>query len=297
VIVVIALVTMTALLVIMALPRGRENSRLASCRKNLMQIGQGLALYDQSVGHLPTVPALRKEGGGDSPIKALLDTLSLPDFTELGSDQRPSQKLPDLPRGERRVPGFVCPSDVKASAAPFPAPISYRAATGDAPDGQNGSFAPGRKVSLPAIEAADGLGYTAAFAERLVGDGRNVPGLGNHALATGPVSGAGCPSPDPSAWRGDAGSSWIASDWKSTLYNHVQPPGASPSCIADDGRTAVMNVSSGHVDGINVLIFDGSVRTMTPRIDLKIWREWAAFADPKPDSATSTPTSNPDRKE
>ena len=40
------------------------------------------------------------------------------------------------------------------------------------------------------------------------------------------------------------------------------------------------------------LIFDGSVRTMTPRIDLTIWREWAAFPGPAP----SAPT-NPDRTE
>jgi hypothetical protein len=296
VIVVIALVTVVALIVIMALPRGRENARIASCRKNLLQIGQGLALYDQSVRHLPTVPELRKEGGGDSPLKALLDTLSLPDLTELASDRTPPPKQPIPPRGDRRVPGFVCPSDLKASSTPFPAPISYRATTGAAPDGRDGAFAPGRLVSLATIEAADGLAYTAAFAERLVGDGRNVPGLGNFTLLSGPVGVEGCPSPDPSAWRGDAGSSWSASEWKSTLCNHVQTPDVSPSCIADDGRTAAMNASSGHVEGVNVLIFDGSVRTMTPRIDRRIWREWAAFADPKPDSATTKP-SNPDPKE
>jgi hypothetical protein len=194
------------------------------------------------------------------------------------------------------VPGFVCPSDPKATSALFPASISYRATTGAAPDGRDGAFAPGRQVPLPAIEAADGLAYTAAFAERLVGSGRNEPGLGNYTLVRGPVTDQGCLPPQPSAWRGDAGSNWVASDWKSTLYNHLRPPGASPSCLADDARTASMNASSGHVDGVNVLIFDGSVRTMTPRIDLNIWRAWAAFAEPKPEPASSAPR-NPGRKE
>jgi hypothetical protein len=296
VIVVGVMVALVALFVIMALPRGRENARQASCRTNLMQIGQALALYDQSVGHLPTVPELRKDGGGDSPLKALLDALSLPDLTEVGGERTSPPKHPNPPRGARRVPGFACPSDPKATAALFPASISYRATTGDEPDGRDGAFAPGRLVRLPAIEAADGLAYTAAFAERLVGNGLNAPGLANYTLTRSPVTDQGCPPPDPSAWRGDAGSSWVASDWKSTLYNHVRPPGATPSCLAVDGRTASMNASSGHVEGVNVLIFDGGVRTMTPRIDLKIWSAWATLGEPKPEPAPSAP-SNPGRKE
>jgi type II secretory pathway pseudopilin PulG len=294
VIVIAAIVSVIALCAVMALPRRRETARLAACRKNLMQIGQALALYDQSVGHLPTVPELGSgvNGPRDSPLKALLDERSLPDLTEVTSAETPPPKPPNPLRGERREPGFVCPSDPNATSALFPASISYRATAGDAPDGRSGAFAPGRRVKLATIEAADGLGYTAAFAERLVGNGRNAPDLGNYALALGPIAETGCPSLDPAAWRGDAGSSWVVSDWKSTLYNHVQPPGASPSCLADDGRTASMGASSGHVPGVNVLIFDGSVRTMTPQIDLKIWREWAAFPEPAP----SAPT-NPDREE
>jgi hypothetical protein len=53
---------------------------------------------------------------------------------------------------------------------------------------------------------------------------------------------------------------------------------AFPSCIADDGRSAFMGASSGHVGGVNLLILDGSVRTVPSRIDPKIWREWAAFS-------------------
>jgi type II secretory pathway pseudopilin PulG len=294
VIVIVAIVAVIALSAVMALPRRRETARLAACRKNLMQIGQALALYDRSAGHLPTIPELGSgaDGPRDGPLKALLDELSLPDLADVAGVETPPPRHLNPPRGERRVPGFVCPSDPNATSAPFPASISYRATTGDAPDGRSGAFAPGRRVTLAMIEAADGLGYTAAFAERLVGNGRNAPDPGNYALAPGPIAAQGCPSLDPSAWRGDAGSSWVASDWKSTLYNHVRPPGSFPSCLADDGCTACMGASSGHVPGVNVLIFDGSVRTMTPRIDLTIWREWAAFPGPAP----SAPT-NPDRTE
>ena len=158
------------------------------------------------------------------------------------------------------MPGFVCASDPSAIAGVFPAPVSYRATTGDAPDGRNGAFAPGREVRLAAIEASDGVSYTAAFSERLVGDNRpEHPARSNYALAPGPLANTGCPQAAPAAWRGDAGASWVASNWQSTLYNHALTPDAEPSCIADDRRSAFMGASSGHVNGVNVLFFDLSV--------------------------------------
>src|SRR5512135_1575183 len=75
VIVITAIIAVIALCAVMALPRRRETARLEACRKNLMQIGQALVLYDQSLGHLPTVPDLGSGANGprDSPLKALLD--------------------------------------------------------------------------------------------------------------------------------------------------------------------------------------------------------------------------------
>ena len=73
VIVLVAIVVVIGLFVLMALPRGRETARIASCRKNLMQIGRALAHYDRDVGHLPTVAEPRKDGGGDGPLKVLLE--------------------------------------------------------------------------------------------------------------------------------------------------------------------------------------------------------------------------------
>ena len=89
--------------------------------------------------------------------------------------------------------------------------------------------------------------------------------------------------------RGDAGSSWLKSDWRSTLYNHALTPNAPVGCVADDGHSAFMGASSGHVSGVNVLFCDGRVRTYTPRIDPKLWREWAAFPARTP-GGSATPT-------
>jgi hypothetical protein len=64
------------------------------------------------------------------------------------------------------------------------------------------------------------------------------------------------------------------------LYNHAIPPNAVISCIANDGRSAFLGASSGHVSGINLLLLDGSLRTIRSTINLKIWREFATIGSP-----------------
>jgi prepilin-type processing-associated H-X9-DG protein len=277
-IVILVIMGFLALWLLMVLPRRRETARMASCQRNLMQIGTALSLYDQSQGYLPCVPELGSAGAAHagSPLHALLGELGLADFSALsGTASRPPRRA-DLPQVRLRVAGFICASDPNAIAGVFPAPISYRATTGDDASGRNGPFAPGRHVSIAQIEAGDGSSYTAGFSERLVGDNRpEHPARFNYAIAPRPLAASGCPRAAPTAWRGDAGASWIASDWQATLYNHALTPDAEPSCIADDRRSAYMGASSGHGGQVNVLFFDLSVRSFTPSTEPKIWRGWA----------------------
>ena len=177
VIVVTLIVVLTFLILLVMMPQGREQARLISCRKNLGQIGVALALYDQSQQHLPAVAALPAVDGPSGarsagPLRTLLETLQLPDLTELQDPSSPPRAQPGRVPVEIPVPGFVCASDPNATAGLFPAPISYRATTGSSPPGDDGAFAPGRSIRLKDIEAADGLSFTAAFSERLVGDNR-----------------------------------------------------------------------------------------------------------------------------
>jgi type II secretory pathway pseudopilin PulG len=306
VIVVLAIMAMFALLLVMILPRRRETARMVSCQRNLMQIGVALALYDQGQKTLPCVPPLgdKPAAPGSGPLVALLEELGLPDLTELTDAGSRPPKRRNLAPEERRIPGFICASDPHAIGAIFPAPVSYRATTGDAPDGRNGAFAPGRHIDIALIEATDGSSYTAAFSERLVGDNRpEHPAPYNYASVPGPLIDAGCPQAAPTAWRGDAGSSWAISNWQSTLYNHALTPNAAPSCITSDQHAAFMGASSGHVDGVNVLVFDGSVRVFTPRVDPKVWREWATVpqvprepSEGPPHQPNATPGPTPDSR-
>lgn len=286
VVVLLLLIGATAMLVLMGVSRARESARLAGCSRNLSQIGFALALYDQMHGHLPEIatpipPSLPPAKGPPGPLKMLLEAMDIPDLTELRDPKaRPKAQAGQVP-GEIPVRGFVCASDPNALAGRLRAPVSYRAVTGDSQRGDNGAFAPGRSWSLAAVEARDGLSYTAAFSERLVGtgaDGRET--LPSYRVVPPPLPDGGCPaSVDAIGVRNDAGSSWVASDYRSTLYNHALPPNGRPSCIADDGRTAFMGASSGHVRGINLLRLDGSVTLTVPSIAPKVWRDLAAIAE------------------
>ncbi len=264
-----AILGFAILCVMMALPRGRETSRMARCQDNLRVIGVGLSMYHQSRGHYPhvTLP------GGDGPLKTMLDAFVIPDFLDLRDPTKPPRPTQAAPRGTR-VPGLACPSDLNATATPATPTVSYRACTGDDPGGHGGAFEPGRLMTSAEIGAADGLGFTAAFAERLVGDGRDGRGKSaNYVNCPGPVDSAGCPSLSPDRWRGDSGADWAESSWRSTLYSHILTPNAGPSCIAEDRRTALMGASSAHPGRINVLLMDGSLRGVSPTIAPQVW--WA----------------------
>ncbi len=84
---------------------------------------------------------------------SLLETLQLPDLSELKDPQSPVPPRPGQVPAEIRVPGFFCSSDPNATAGWFTAPISYRAATGGTPAGDDGPFAIGRVIRLQDIES------------------------------------------------------------------------------------------------------------------------------------------------
>ncbi len=287
VIVLVILLGVTGLLALMGMSRAREGARLNRCARNLAQMGFALALHDQMKGQLPEIASTLPPGeptsrGTSSPLRGLLQSLDLPDLSSLHDPKTRPKGGGPVP-GEIPIPGFVCSSDPNALSGRLPAPISYRAATGDSPLGRNGAFAIGRHWSLAAVEARDGLSYTAAFSERLVGSAEDGPErLPSYRISASSV-GDSCPTlADALALREDAGSSWIAADYRSTLYNHAQTPGARPSCIARDGASARIGASSGHVRGVNLLRLDGSVSLTLPTIAPAIWRDLAAIRDPQP---------------
>ena len=272
--VMVVIATIVLFFLLMALPRGREHARSAACTRNMGRIGVALAVFDQIQGKLPVVgvpPGLDDPGAvaPPAPLRTIIDVLKLPDFSALSDPSNPPQPQPDRVPGERIMPDFLCPSDRGTTAGVHPAPTSYRACTGDVHSGRNGVFALGRELSLARVQEIDGVSFKAAFAERLVGDGQPRPSVENYLVVPRLPSDA---RPDPAAARGDAGGRWTVADYRYTLYNHELAPGASPSLIAADGKSALMGASSSHERGVNVLFCDGRVDVVRPTVDQTLWR-------------------------
>jgi hypothetical protein len=289
-VVVVAFVVLVVLLfLIMGLTRARESARLAMCQNNLAQIGKALAYYDDAYGGLPFVGAPVAvdspiDAAPPGPLRAMLETLGVASFLGLDPD---GSNLPALraPTPEAiPVAGFVCPSDAKAMEGLFPSPVSYRAATGGDPGGTDGPFAIGRRTTLAEVERRDGTSFTAAFAERLVGNDRAVGSIENYHVAdrlgdgtVGAVNASG-----PLDWRGDAGSTWKPADFRYTLYNHAAPPSSPESAVARDGRSAAMGASSAHVRGLNLLMLDGSAKVIAPSISPEVWQAYGTIGAETP---------------
>lgn len=275
-VIVLVILAIFVLVLAMRLPRQREAARRTNCQKNLMQIGVALLIYEHAIGHLPVVPELGLETGRQSsPLRALLEELSVPDLRDVTDPEHPPTRVAGFVAREQRVPSFICPSDPNATAGHFPATNSYRANAGDTPDGRNGVFSPGQKLSLAEVEAGDGLEFTAAFSERLVGTNQPLQSPANYAEVAGPIPASGCPPLAGATWKGDAGASWLNRNWQSTLYQHAMTPNATSSCITKDGTAAAMGASSGHLGAVNVLLLDGGVKTYTATVDPQIWSKLA----------------------
>ncbi len=281
VLVIVGIVALIVLMLMASLPRRRESARAVACRENLRQIGQALILYAEAERVLPGIPAL---GPFDSPkqpgpLDEVREALGVANFLGLGDPERPP------PRGSLNasgiVAGWTCPSDPGATSGRFASPVSYRAVAGSGPEGSDGPFAPGRRVTPVDVEAGDGLAFTAAFGERVVGSGGSPSPTfpGDYALLPGPLSTTGPLTLPPDVWKADAGSSWAVADWRSTLMNHSLPPGGGSSAVAHDGQTARMGASAGHGGFVHVLLLDGSVQPYAYQTDPKVWRGLASFKD------------------
>ena len=272
-IVVVVIVSFLAFCVLIALPKGRETSRMAGCQRNLMQVGVATLLYQQANRHYPATSPLRIAATGPSPVQTMLEALTLPDFLDVRdpSSPPPPTAAPGL---GARVPGLVCPSDSVSDVAQLGTAISYRGNVGDTIDGANGPFSPGGSITAERVEAADGLAYTAGFTERLLGAGLDgICSPRSYAVVVAPVDRLFDPATVPGPrWRGGAGSSWADPTWRSAVYTHAAPLNAGFSCIAEDGRTAMMGASSAHPGRINVWMLDGSLRGVAPTIDPAVWR-------------------------
>jgi len=283
VLLVAAFIILAALFLLMRLPRGREQARATACLSNLNQIGQSLGFYVESNGAFPAnepwpAPAAKP---GSSVLTKLRDQGDLSSFVDVRAQVDPATKRkkdarPAVPAGLR------CPADRASGTS---SATSYRANAGSEPAGSSGPFAIGKRVTPGEVDAADGLAFTAAFAERLIGTATGPPGPSGYVNVEtcADLTSERLVSPGADAsWARDAGHDWSRGDWVMTLYHHGLRPNAPVSAVASKENCAMIGSSSGHRGLVHVLLLDGSARAWRDTVDIGVWGRLGNFSDAAP---------------
>lgn len=280
-IIVFTILVFVLLILLSRMPRAREEARAVNCLSNLNQIGQAFTLYAQANdGLLPAINSWSDERSepGTSAFYAMRVGLSLGDFADVATQLKSTQKS-DFKISPDRVGGLRCPSD--RTLLPISA-TNYRANSGGDSLGKDGPFAIGKSVTMQQIEAADGLSFTAAFSERLIGDGSKEMKPANYlemddcasAISISVVGKA-----QKMVVRSDSGHQWSSGDWQNTLYHHGLTPNWATSAISKSGNCGQMGASSGHSNYVHLLLMDGSAKAWRSSVDPVVWKRLGRFQD------------------
>ncbi|MGD9720903.1 MAG: DUF1559 domain-containing protein [Pirellulales bacterium] len=301
--VVIAIIGALVALLLPAIQSARESSRRTSCTNNLKQFGIGLHnFYDVNKKFPPgrgappprifSAHAYLLPYVEESSLQGMIDLSQAPTTVVVagvsysGAANKPAASL--------TVSLVQCPSDALAGGR-VPgldfAGTNYAANAGSGTvDGgsiatADGVFFLGSAMSFRHI--TDGTSHTAAFSERMLGNGIKPtllpPGEEDlyilemsNSYAIGATT---CADPSTGGWFHQRGGKWILGNYGNTIYNHYYAPNASQwDCMNLPQQKGLFTARSNHPGGVNVLFCDGSVRFVVDAIELALWRAAATRA-------------------
>ena len=283
----IELLVVIAILIGLLLPavqKVREAASRMKCQNNLKQIGLALHNYHDVNA---TLPPGNYKPTGFSVLSFQLPYIEQDNLYKL-IDFNVSQALNPIPKA-MSVKGFICPSDPQSSIPTGFGGNNYVANYGSGIMwGQDGSGSNGVFYHISKREGAkfadilDGLSNTAAFSERLKGDWSNAavtprtdlinpkgvfPANADEAMNFCRAANGNDPALQ---WYSNYGANWIQGN-QDVMYTHAAPPN-DPLCAYPQNYTQSMLASSGHTGGVNVLLCDGSVRSVTSNVSITTWR-------------------------
>jgi prepilin-type N-terminal cleavage/methylation domain-containing protein len=285
--VVIAIIAILIGLLLPAVQKVRESAARTKCQNHLKQIGLALHNYHGAYG---TFPPARDEVGFS------VHTLILP-FIEQDNLYRSFDLT--LPPGNAANAGprstvvstFLCPSDPVTTLPPGTPGVNYRSNSGVSivntyPNENNTNMPPPdggfwQTSRFKFADFTDGTSNTAAFSEHIKGDFSNAvvspdgdtfrpgtyPATPDEALAQ-----CNAININDLTFQGNsnAGGFWTDTGHTATRYYHAFPPG-NRSCMFPPQRVST-TANSGHARIVNVLLFDGSVRSVPYSVNLAAWR-------------------------
>lgn len=298
--VVIAIIAILIALLVPAVQKVREAAARVTCQNNLKQIGLAIHNYESTFKTFPTAGTypIGVTGPSWSVHALILPYIEQVNLQNLINFNQPYPVQPLVT--QTRVPVYLCPSEVNDKARPDGAlthyPLNYGAGMGtwlvyNATNGSGGDGAFAVNLRIKPTQILDGLSNTVGFAEvkaftPYLRDSVTPNGVGV-APPTSPtvISGFG------GNFKVDSGhTEWVDARVHQTGVTFVFPPNtvvpyASGGTNYDidftssrEGNTttnvtyAAVTSRSYHTNLVNVLLMDGSVRSVDNAITQDTWR-------------------------
>ena len=294
--VVIAIIAVLVALLLPAVQQAREAARRAQCKNNLKQIGLALHNYLEAYNSFPPTICIRSGDFGQWSAQArLLAFLDQANLQNLIDFALPYNAQPNVPR--TRVPVYLCPSEINDKASLRDGidqyPLNYVANQGTwlvfDPIGamqSQGAFMPNGRVR--AADFIDGMSNTLGFAEvkafqpNLKGGSPPPVATPTDPAAVAALGASGAFDPI------DSHTEWVEGRVHQTGFTTTLPPntrvpytfGSTTFDVdytsAEESVTTTTYASitsrSYHAGIVQVLLMDGSVRSISSNINSGTWR-------------------------
>ncbi|MFO0929579.1 MAG: DUF1559 domain-containing protein [Gemmataceae bacterium] len=286
--VVIAVIAILIGLLLPAVQKVRAAAARMKCQNNLKQIGLALHNFHGTTGAFPLGNWKPNAFSVHAQLLPYIEQNNL--YAQINFALAATNAANAGPKAVA-VSTFLCPADPQGTPPPGSGGNNYVANYGPTIKwGGDGAVAEGvfwhetnsSGLGCRLTEIVDGTSNTAAFCERRKGDWSNAtvdtstdlvnppgnPATPDDAMNLCRAGFSGAPQ-----WYSNFGSNWIQGQ-QDVMYSSPAPPN-DPACAYPQNMTQNMPASSGHTNGVNLLLCDGSARFVSNAIAVGTWRSLA----------------------